>query len=246
MPKDTVKEGTRLHENKEKQIKASEYGTMQPDDVSFLPVNFFETAYTKDAERLMARGALANKSGGDFYISDADIERQLQMDRVAELVDFDRTFAQLFSDVDWKRPAELDELMKRNPDYYKRRETFIDVVCQLQAKAAKIRLRGWKSRDDFIFHKLVTTGRITIPLSSVHALDATDTSDILADFVQSKFSWLNGIALWTINRSGFDTAIDGANMVDPKAKLDGKGLLATVPGAVVQTTGKWMEGVKDN
>ncbi len=245
MPKDTVKEGTRLHENKEKQVKASQYGALQPGDSKAFPVNFFETAYTKEAENLMARAAIANQTGGEFYISDADVERQIQMDRVAEVVDFDNTFASLFSDVDWKRPAELDELMQRNPDYYRRREEFIDVICHLQAKAAKIRLRGWKSRDDFIFHKLVATGRITLPIHGVNSLSEEETGDIMKDFAQSKFAWLNGIAMWTVDRGMFESAISGNEYTNPKQKLDGFGMVQTnVSRSLAQTQGKWMEGLK--
>jgi hypothetical protein len=130
--------------------------------VAFAPGYYMDKDVAADTrmqyrqEAAATTGALSNFK---VNLTDADVEFFEKRRRAREMFHFENW---LTRSIDITNPANAQWLQDRYPEYWTRREKVIDDQAEIQARAAKIRLRGAKDKEDFYFLWAVDTGRIKL------------------------------------------------------------------------------------
>jgi hypothetical protein len=203
---DAFREGAKLHERKMQLKKQAQVGQRLASDqweddrskaYGSYPADYYDTIPSKSDETLLAKARLKAQAGPQamFTVTDADVQQQLKMDRIAEAMDLDNTFIGLFGNEEQyglMHPAELKELRKMYPEYFARREKKVEEWGQLQKRLAKIKLRGWKTRDDFILWMMYKSGQIQVPHEAIYAFQDR-VADNAEQFARGKWNPFNEI-----------------------------------------------------
>ncbi len=240
MSRTSTKDGNKLHDTKMRILEQADMGTRLTGDTKGMPARYFDSQPSKDHEKLAAKAALAKKTGGHFMVSDADTRDQIANDRAAEQFDLENTFKELFPSTGLESPAELAKLQQLFPEYYDRREETIERWGRLQTQMAKIRLRGFKDKDDFILWMMHKRGQIKIPKEALWAKDFESEAE--KDFKRGKWNPFNqvikpGETDGQLNLDASQLTEDFANM-----KLSGPSAFGNrvyTGDRSAQTTGLW-------
>jgi hypothetical protein len=97
---------------------------------------------------------------GHATLSDADLEWMDDKRKQAQKVDFDRYIANYY---DLTNPAEAELLARYYPEYFSEREKEIESQADLQKQLALIRLRGPKSKKDFLLIYMIQNRTVPLP-----------------------------------------------------------------------------------
>lgn len=244
MSRSSTKDGSKLHETKMRILEQADMGTRLSTDAKGLPARYFDSQPSKANEKLQAKAALAKASGGHFMIGDSDIQDQLNTDRAAEQYDLENTFTQLFGNTGLQSPAELAKLQQLFPEYYDRREETIERWGRLQTQMAKIRLRGFKDKDDFILWMMHKRGQVKIPKEAIWAVDADYDAEV--QFRRGKWNPFNQIVKPGSDSAELKFSVDDLTDAFTSMKMDGPATFRTKtidPQNAAQRNGKWAASV---
>lgn len=116
----------------------------------------------------------------------------------------------LVRQLDFSNPETSRWLQEIYPDFFSRREAYIDDKINLEARLAKIRLRGWKNSEDLKLIYAIETGMIKPPTEPLFGTDAGGST-----FTQGYFSVLGALGLAPTPGSDTNAWRGGAQTVIP-------------------------------
>jgi len=111
-------------------------------------------------ERAVIKQRLAAQSGLTAFATQDDVDHAARKAKIDRAVKFDQFLGRTF---DLKNGGELERIERTIPEYLNNREMEIDRMAALQARWAKLALRGPRDRADYELQFMVENGEIQIP-----------------------------------------------------------------------------------
>jgi hypothetical protein len=107
---------------------------------------------------------------GNFRVqlTDRDIEFYEKRRKEQNMFNFDKW---LLTNVNVADPNTARWMQEKYPEFWERREKYIDDQADLQARAAKIKIRGAQSKEDWIFLWAVSTGQVQLNPNPLYNLN---------------------------------------------------------------------------